>query len=1045
MKIAPSRYCYLLSTIASLIIVLGVVPLHAQPNLYEEYLVTGLEEDANFGVSVSVSGPFMIVGADLSNNSGTNSGMAFIYEFDGTDWYSFILDPTPNSVGDHFGRSVSICGEYAIIGAWGFDSESGAAYIFKWDDFNSLWTQHQLLTPPLTASGAQYGFAVAIDGDCAIVGDQHDNLYSSNSGCAYVYRSIAGIWTLEAQLKPPTAHPNQGFGYSVDIRNDLAIVGAPFDTLNSGVRTGAAYVFEWNNVAWIPVKRLAADDGEDQDLFGGTVSIENDFAIVGAEQRDEVDPHEGAAYIFSKVSVWTHQTKILASDGGYSDHFGSSVSISGEYAFVGADMKDEGASLNHGRAYVYTWNGSIWKEGILLASDSDPHDYMGASISVGRDREFAAVSAPGWKSGSDVFGAVYIYSRPFRAEYFIHMADPHVSTSVLERLKWNTICEKVLSMRPPPEFVVCAGDLVTYGAGSGSANYAAMFDESLYLYTDSENNHSIRNLPDSIPIFFCPGNHDYRYGELTPWPHDSGNYKTYAHDSLYYSRIINSKAAIFSMNSGWDKFDDIWPWCHNWPEGAGLFVDDMNALEGDLDDLDNSNNNIDTSHYTKIIFMHHPHKSPKKGKWCKDSDGEFLYWNDPFRTLCNQYEVDYVLCGHLHKKLVYDINGNSWKSGETKCFAANDADGGDFHWHEIRGDASGNINLWHDIIAHVPGSVFAFAIDQNGDTTGIDGNGNLLLDIPWSGCNHFVIADTEFTVNETVTHISVQNSASQDYTFKFEAYAPEAITIMVRIEEDDDSDFEFTYENVLMQYEESGDTGSVATLISTGSEFNYRLLVEHPDNTWDEYYPTIVTAAHMLPSLNATGYDGFISLQWTVEGSQAFEGFNIHRGSSQAVISGEVNESMIPIKGSPDLPVDYSLNDMAVENDVTYYYWLETIDSRGESYYYGPVSAIPVSEGSGNETPNPLAFSLSPNYPNPFNASTSIEYSLPIKCHVELVIFSVAGRRIRTLVDAVQSAGYKSIHWNGRNDAGYAVASGIYFYRIEAGDFTDVRKMILLR
>ncbi len=85
------------------------------------------------------------------------------------------------------------------------------------------------------------------------------------------------------------------------------------------------------------------------------------------------------------------------------------------------------------------------------------------------------------------------------------------------------------------------------------------------------------------------------------------------------------------------------------------------------------------------------------------------------------------------------------------------------------------------------------------------------------------------------------------------------------------------------------------------------------------------------------------------------------------------------------------------------------------------------------------------NYPNPFNPHTRIEYAVHRNCHVRLSIYNVQGQRVVTLIDERQEAGYKSLHWNGTNQHGLRVASGIYFYQLRAGDYIETRKMILLR
>ncbi len=106
-----------------------------------------------------------------------------------------------------------------------------------------------------------------------------------------------------------------------------------------------------------------------------------------------------------------------------------------------------------------------------------------------------------------------------------------------------------------------------------------------------------------------------------------------------------------------------------------------------------------------------------------------------------------------------------------------------------------------------------------------------------------------------------------------------------------------------------------------------------------------------------------------------------------------------------------------------------------------PPVAVPSAHLSGL----PITFSLSPNYPNPFNPVTTIKYALPKDCYVKLTIYNILGQRVVTLVNEPQRAGYKVVRWDSRSQSGNTVASGIYFYRLKAEDFTKTRKMILLR
>jgi hypothetical protein len=108
---------------------------------------------------------------------------------------------------------------------------------------------------------------------------------------------------------------------------------------------------------------------------------------------------------------------------------------------------------------------------------------------------------------------------------------------------------------------------------------------------------------------------------------------------------------------------------------------------------------------------------------------------------------------------------------------------------------------------------------------------------------------------------------------------------------------------------------------------------------------------------------------------------------------------------------------------------------------FGPVTRVEHD----NPSQIPVVFALHQNYPNPFNASTIIRYDLPKKSEVILNIYNVLGQQIRGVVNASQSAGSKSIVWDGKNDKGKDVASGIYFYQLTAGDYKETKKMTLTK
>ena len=93
----------------------------------------------------------------------------------------------------------------------------------------------------------------------------------------------------------------------------------------------------------------------------------------------------------------------------------------------------------------------------------------------------------------------------------------------------------------------------------------------------------------------------------------------------------------------------------------------------------------------------------------------------------------------------------------------------------------------------------------------------------------------------------------------------------------------------------------------------------------------------------------------------------------------------------------------------------------------------------------PMAYTFHQNYPNPFNPTTTLSYELPKESFVDITIYDMLGNVVNNLVNTNQSSGYKSIQWDATNNQGEPVSAGVYLYKIQAGDFVDTKKMILLK
>ena len=113
--------------------------------------------------------------------------------------------------------------------------------------------------------------------------------------------------------------------------------------------------------------------------------------------------------------------------------------------------------------------------------------------------------------------------------------------------------------------------------------------------------------------------------------------------------------------------------------------------------------------------------------------------------------------------------------------------------------------------------------------------------------------------------------------------------------------------------------------------------------------------------------------------------------------------------------------------------------------YVGASGTSQLSIGGNSSNGLPDRFTTYPNFPNPFNPTTQIQYDLPKDRFVSIAIYDVIGRNIRTLINTNQTAGYHSIYWDAKNDFGEGVAAGMYIYTIQAGEFRATKKMVLLK
>ena len=370
-----------------------------------------------FGYSVDLDGDTALVGA-ISDDVGanTNQGSAYVFTRSGSTWTQEAkLTAGDGAVGDRFGSSVALDGDTALVGAYpdavGGNSYQGSAYVFTRS--GNTWTQQAKLVAADGAASDYFGWSVAVDGDTALVGAVLDAVGANSfQGSVYVFARSGTTWTQQAELTAGDGETYDLFGTSVALDGDTALVGAYGDNVGAASDQGSAYVFTRSDTTWTQQAKLVAGDGARGDEFGYSVALDGDTALVGAYQ-DYVGANsgQGSAYVFTRSdTTWTQQTKLVAGDGEAGDRFGISVALDGDTALVGAHSTGA-LNINPGSAYVFTRGGTTWlQQAKLLAGDGVELDLFGTSVDL--DGDTALVGAHGYDVGVNSYqGSAYVFTR----------------------------------------------------------------------------------------------------------------------------------------------------------------------------------------------------------------------------------------------------------------------------------------------------------------------------------------------------------------------------------------------------------------------------------------------------------------------------------------------------------------------------------------------------------------------------------------------------------------------------------------------------------
>ena len=317
------------------------------------------------------------------------------------------LQPSDETSTYYFGQATSVKGGLALVGCIHNNSsgvDTGAAYLFD-------AASGQELFRVMASDGGnmdEFGHDVALEDGLALVGAPWNFTGHDYSGAAYLFDTTTGL-ELQKLVSLDPGGPDL-FGSSVALSGDLALVGAPYHN-DYGLDSGSVYLFDATSGQ--QRRKLIPADGAAGDLFGNSVSLDGGLALVGAYLDDDNGEDSGSAYLFDAVTgLELH--KLTSSDGAPLDRFGCSVSLAGGLALVGS-YRDDGNGTNAGAAYVFdvATGQQLLK---LTPADAAVRDYFGCSVSL--DGTTALVGAFSGVVDGVNSGSAYLFDATSGLELF---------------------------------------------------------------------------------------------------------------------------------------------------------------------------------------------------------------------------------------------------------------------------------------------------------------------------------------------------------------------------------------------------------------------------------------------------------------------------------------------------------------------------------------------------------------------------------------------------------------------------------------------------
>jgi len=362
------------------------------------------------------------------------------------------------SAGDFFGKALAVSGDTLIVGAHGDDdhgTDSGSAYVFV--RTSGAWTLQQKLTASDGAAGDNFGYAVALSGDTAVVGAYLADAGGVDAGAAYVFGRSGGTWSLQAKLVASDAVASDHLGAAVAISGRTLLVGAPLKKSANGNEAGAAYTFAQSGSIWAQQAKLVPSTGVGDHngtgvaisgttlalgtaraagyavsffafngtswvssgnvtssnlnlaYYGSALAMSGTYTVVGNYAHPLTPSGISGSVIVISNAQHNQQSTLRANDASANDLFGRAVAISDANTILVGSPQDDDQGSDSGSAYTFALNGSSWsQQQKLLAGDGKANDGFGSAVAISANAALLGAWQGGNPSGTGLVYAEYL-------------------------------------------------------------------------------------------------------------------------------------------------------------------------------------------------------------------------------------------------------------------------------------------------------------------------------------------------------------------------------------------------------------------------------------------------------------------------------------------------------------------------------------------------------------------------------------------------------------------------------------------------------------